>query len=122
MELKDCFKEDFKQWLLQSDNQKIRNLKSITYINYHRIYTKERDLKIDKIVEESLQEILNILLKEPLADYFWYYNTNEISYCTPSMGQENQLKYPVPGEAIRVDPDKIKVFLRDYKIEKILNK
>lgn len=116
MELKDCFKEDFKQWLLQSDNQKIRNLKSITYINYHRIYTTERDLKIDKIVEESLQEILNILLKEPLADYFCYeYPTNEISYCTPSMGPG-----PVPGEAIRVDPDKIKVFLRDYKIEKIL--
>ena len=117
MELKDCFKEDFKQWLLQSDNQKIRNLKSITYINYHRIYTTERDLKIDKIVEESLQEILNILLKEPLADYFWYYNTNEISYCTPSMGPG-----PVPGEAITVDTDKIKVFLRDYKIEKKLNK
>ena len=116
MELKDCFKEDFKQWLLQSDNQKIRNLKSMTYINNYHIITKAQyDLKIDKIVEESLQEILNILLKEPLADYFWYYKTNEISYCTPSMGPG-----PVPGEAIRVDPDKIKVFLRDYKIEKIL--
>ena len=103
MELKDCFKEDFKQWLYQSNNQKIRN--------HHRI---ERDLKIDKIVEESLQEILDILLIEPLADQFWY-NTNKITYCLPTSEVS-----PAPEETIRVDPDKIKVFLRDYKIEKIL--
>jgi hypothetical protein len=91
MELKDCFKENFIGWLASSNN-------------------------IDKIVEDSLQEILDILLREPLADYFWYGYPEyggKLSYCLTS----SQV-HPVPGDSLRVDGEKIKIFLRDYKIGK----
>ena len=93
MDLKDCFKEDFIGWLASSNN-------------------------IDKIVEDSLQEILDILLREPLADYFWYGYPEyggRLTYALPS-----SVPVPVPGDSLRVDREKIKIFLRDYKIGKIL--
>jgi hypothetical protein len=70
------------------------------------------------IVEESLREILDILLKEPLADYFWYKDLEhggKLFYSVPSDGPEL-----VPVTALRVDKEKIKIFLRDIKIEKLL--
>jgi len=93
MELKDCFKEDFIGWLASSNN-------------------------IDKIAEDSLQEILDILLREPLADYFWYGYPEyggRLTYALPS-----SVPGPVPGDALRVDKEKIKIFLRDYKIGELL--
>jgi hypothetical protein len=93
MDLKDCFKEDFIVWLASSNN-------------------------IDKIVEDSLQEILDILLREPLSDYFWYGYPEyggRLTYALPS-----SVPVPVPGDSLRVDGEKIKIFLRDYKIGKIL--
>jgi hypothetical protein len=97
MNIRDCFKEDFTGWLLKSN----KVVKSI---------------HIDE--EESLQEILDILLKEPEADYFWY------TY--PESG--SRLIYSLPKDevvsvgALIVDGNKIKAFLRNYKIESILNK
>lgn len=74
-------------------------------------------MDIDNIEKESLQEILDILIREPLADYFWYgypEHGGELSYSLPHHDV-------VPGDALRVDKDKIKIFLRDYKINKILD-
>jgi hypothetical protein len=105
MELKDCFKEDFIGWLASSNNINIK-----PYINHKS--------KLDKIVEDSLQEILDILLREPLADYFWYVYPEyggRLTYALPS-----SVPVPVPGDSLRVDREKIKIFLRDYKIGKIL--
>jgi hypothetical protein len=95
MNIKDCFKEDFTVWLLKSNNPNINE-------------------------KESLQEILDILLKEPLADYFWY------TY--PEVSKNSRLIYSLPKDevvpvgALIVDSNKIKAFLRNYKIESILNK
>jgi hypothetical protein len=95
MNIRDCFKEDFTGWLLKSNK-----------------------VHIDE--EESLQEILDILLKEPEADYFWY------TY--PEVDKNSRLIYSLPKDevvpvgALIVDSNKIKAFLRDYKIESILNK
>ena len=105
MELKDCFREDFSIWLNNSNHPKIK-----PYITHQS--------KLNKVVEESLQDILDILLREPLADYFWYgypENGGELSYSLPHHDV-------VPGNAIRVDKEKIKVFLRDIKIETILQR
>lgn len=95
LDLKDCFRvnfpaREFSEWLLKSNNPKVGE-------------------------EESLQEILSILLREPLADYFWYgypENGAELLYSLPP----HQV---VPGDALRVNKEKIKVFLRDYKLEKL---
>ena len=104
MKLKDCFREDFSIWLNNSNHPKIK-----PYITHQS--------KLNKVVEESLQEILDILLREPLADYFWYgyqEHGGKLSYSLPHHDV-------VPGNAIRIDKEKIKVFLRDIKIESLLN-
>ena len=103
IELKDCFREDFSIWLNNSNHPKIK-----PYITHQS--------KLNKVVEESLQDILDILLREPQADYFWYgypEHGGKLSYSSPHSDV-------VPGDAIRVDKEKIKVFLRDIKIEKLL--
>jgi hypothetical protein len=105
MELKDCFKEDFIVWLSKSNNLKIK-----PYITHQS--------KLNIIVEESLQEILQVLLREPLADYFWYgypEHGGKLSYSLPHHDV-------VPANALRVDKEKIKIFLRDIKIETILQR
>ena len=104
MKLKDCFREDFSIWLNNSNHPKIK-----PYITHQS--------KLNKVVEESLQEILDILLREPLADYFWYgyqEHGGKLSYSLPHHDV-------VPGNAIRIDKEKIKVFLRDIKIQTLLN-
>jgi hypothetical protein len=73
--------------------------------------------KINEVVKESLGEILDILLREPEADYFWYGHPEhggELSYSLPHHDV-------VPGNALRVDKEKIKIFLRDYKINQLIN-
>ena len=104
MELKDCFREDFSIWLNNSNHPKIK-----PYITHQS--------KLNKVVEESLQDILDILLREPLADYFWYGHPEhggKLSYLLPH-------HVVSPGGAIRIDKEKMKVFLRDIKIQTLLN-
>lgn len=78
--------------------------------------------KINEVVKESLEEILDILLKEPLADYFWYgyqEHGGKLSYSLPHPTKKEYLF--VSGNALRVDKEKIKIFLRDYKINQLIN-
>ena len=63
-----------------------------------------------------MEDILDILLREPLADYFWYgypEHGSELSYSLPHSDV-------VPGDALRVNKEKMKIFLRDYKLQQIL--
>lgn len=102
MNIKDCFKEDFTGWLLKSNNRSINE-------------------------KESLQEILDILLREPEADYFWY-TYPVVHYKGSNAAVDSRLIYSLPKDevvqvgALIVDSNKIKAFLRNYKIESILNK
>lgn len=101
MNIRDCFKEDFTGWLLKSNNPNVNE-------------------------KECLKEILDILLREPLADYFWYTYTEQ-GLSGPKVSSSRLIyslpKYQlVPSDSLRVDGDKVKSFLRDYKIESILNK
>ena len=103
MELKDCFREDFSIWLNNSNHPKIK-----PYITHQS--------KLNKVVEESLVEILDILLRDPQADYFWYgypEHGGKLSYALPHHDV-------VAAGSLRVDKEKIKIFLRDYKLEKLL--
>ena len=108
-ELKECFifqgEEDFTTWLLRSKCPKVG-----PYLGEER-FTNMR-LHVEG---ESLKEILDILLREPLADYFWYSYNGKLTYLVSS---ENQ---PVPNDALIVDSKRIKAFLRDIKIEAIIN-
>lgn len=106
MELRDCFKEDFTQWLLKSNNRSVNE-------------------------KECLKEILDILLREPEADYFWYtypvVAEIELIYHNRGISDSSRLIYSlpkdevVPSESLRVDKEKVKSFLRHIKIESILN-
>ena len=117
-ELKSCFKEDIDNWLFKSNNPKVydfqlncREFKPMHFMN------QMKNLNFQEIVNESLSEILDILLREPDADYFWYgYRENgpgKLTYSTPDHDV-------VPNDALHVDREKIKMFLRDIKINQIL--
>lgn len=102
MNLTDCFKEDFVEWLSKSNNPKIRHY-------------KQHHSKLNKIAEESLGDILDILLREPEADYFWYRypeHGGELLYSLPHHDV-------VPSGALRVDKEKMKSFLRNWKLNKL---
>jgi hypothetical protein len=110
MELKDCFKEDFILWLAKSNK---------FYNSNGLISDKYKHEQLDLLVKESLGEILDVLLREPLANYFWYGYPEyggKLCYTTPSLEA-----VAVPGDALKVDKEKIKIFLRDAKIDNILN-
>jgi hypothetical protein len=119
MELKDCFTENFTQWLLKSNNLRVGYSAQKDRL-WREVSIPEDRFKdmLAQVEEESLQEILDILLREPLADYFWYtYRENGGRLTYASLDQD-----VVPNGAIRVDKEKIKIFLRDIKIETILQR
>ena len=113
--LRDCLIVDFPvvpgkgftEWLLKSNNPKVG-----PYLGEDRF----KDILV-QVENESLQEILDILLREPLADYFWYTyreNGGALTYSLPDQDV-------VPSNALRVDKEKMKVFLRDIKLETLLH-
>lgn len=96
--LKDCFQEHFGTWLLAS--------------NYQFPFSEN----IEKIQTEVLKKILDILIKNNDADYFWFTypeNGSELTYSLPHHDV-------VPSDSLRVDKEKIKIFIRDWKINCIL--
>ena len=126
MELKDCFKvynypespiqkskNLFTEWLLKSSNNpKIQQAYEIGEKRFKDV--------LEQIEKETLEEILNILLKEPLADYFWY-EMGKLYYSSPINEISTEKWRSIRYYTIRVDEQKIKIFLRDYKIQTLLN-
>jgi len=109
--LKDCFRQEFGEWLLSSNCPDIGPFKGEWWMESSRMRRQ-----FSKIESDSLRAILDILLIYPEADYFWY------TY--PENGRRLTWVLPhhevVPGDGLRVDKDKIKSFLRDIKINQIL--
>lgn len=116
--LRECFTEDFTQWLLKSNNPKVDSIfKFLIQHNFMLPYfTENKDMWV-RVENESLQEILDILQREPLADYFWYTYKEHGGGLTYALPHHDV----VPSGALRVDKEKIKVFLRDIKIEMLLH-
>ena len=117
LDLKDCFKEDFINWLAKSNNPKLPYIgpPDIVPMKPTDKFLSRYQSELSRIAEESLQDILDILLREPEADYFWYgypEHGSKLSYSLPHHDT-------VPGSALRVDKEKIKSFLRNWKLEKL---
>ena len=111
-QLKQCFTEDFTTWIGRSNNRKAKELVS-EMLNLGPTFNWN---KFHYFEDECLQEILNIILRESKADYFWYTDKGELYYYIPKDELES-----VPSDSLRVDKDKIKALLRDIKINTILN-
>ena len=115
-ELRNSLHPDFNftQWLLQSNNPKVAPYRNTQkYANVDEAFKENLSL----LEGESLEEMLDILIREPLADYFWYnYPSNGGGLCYSLPHHD-----VVPSDALRVDKQKIKEFLRDIKIEMVLN-
>jgi hypothetical protein len=113
--LRECFTEDFTQWLLKSNNPKVGSIFKFL-IQHNFVEDRHKDMWV-RVENESLQEILDILQREPLADYFWYTYKEHGGGLTYALPHHDV----VPSDALRIDKEKIKVFLRDIKIETILD-
>lgn len=110
--LKYCFLEDFTVWLVNSNNPNI-DLPIPIDKDVPLYLTREMENRVMEVEIESLREIFEVLLLNPLADYFWYNYKGELTWSLP----ETQV---VPAYSLRVNRDKIKVFLRSCKIEELL--
>lgn len=94
----------FTDWLLKSNCSKIG-----PYLKEDRF----RSL-LETIEYECLQEILNVLMKSPEADYFWYSHKGELTWADTEQNE-------VHVDSLRVNKERIKIFLRDIKINQVLN-
>ncbi len=125
MDPRYCFKEDFTNWLKKSNHPFFSTKYSDAKGSNPdptlawQIYNK---VDMDKAEKESLQQILNILHKEPLADYFWY-TQNDFTGFKAVGGGKLIYALPhhdvVPAGSLRVDSDKIKSLLRDIKLDEL---
>ena len=96
--------KDFETWLLKSNCSKIGPyLKEDRFINMRQ-----------EVVYTCLQEIFDVLMKSPQADYFWYSHKGKLTWAEPEQDE-------VPINSLRVNKEKIKVFLRDIKINQVIN-
>ena len=153
MELKDCFigpfswrnktqvsgspsPEGFTEWLLKiSNNPKVQQA-YLGELDSDKEWEDRLNDMLDQVVKESLKQILDILLIEPTADYFWY-EGGYLYYSVPSnrtfqkfvqngyylqFGEAGSIDAieGVPSNAIRVNKEKMKIFLRDYKLQTLL--
>ena len=129
--LKDCLYEptygtggmgantDFETWLLGSNCSKVGPyLKEDRFVNMRQhppaMVAAE---KWRWVVYTCLEEILDVLMKNPEADYFWYTYPEHGGKLTWSEPHHDV----VPSDSLRVDKQKIKVLLRDIKINQLLN-
>ena len=97
--------KDFETWLLQSNCGRVGPyLKEDRFINMRQ-----------EVVYTCLQEIFDVLIRCPQADYFWYgYNNSGLTWVEPEQDE-------VPSDSLRVNKDKIRLFLRDIKINQVIN-
>lgn len=118
--LKKCFKQDFDEWIWHSNDKVIDDIKEIIHINTSSETISETikrialDVTLPNRKEEILNQILDILIREPNADYFWFHYDGELIYTLPA-----DYVQEVPGDAIRVDKAKIKSLIRDIKLNQI---
>ena len=114
--LKKCFKQDFDEWIWHSNDKVIDDIKEIIHINTSSETIKRiaLDVTLPNRKEEILNQILDILIREPNADYFWFHYAGQLTYTLPT-----DYVQPVPGDAIRVDNAKIKSLIRDIKLNQI---
>lgn len=101
----------FLKFLAESNHPEIVKAKEQKKINSETsVLSKCREIQ-----ESVLNQILEVLLIEPEADYFWYGH--------PEHGSKFHYSLPhhdvVPSGALRVDKEKIKSFLRNWKLEKL---
>ena len=123
LDLKECFHSETKSFPKLTPQGAF--LKFLAESNHPEIVKAKEQKKINsetsvlgkcrEIQESVLNQILEVLLIEPEADYFWY------GY--PDYGSKFSYSLPhhdvVPADALRVDKEKIKSFLRNWKLEKL---
>ena len=118
LDLKDCFHSErnssqgaFLKFLANSNHPEIVKTKEQ---KKHISGTPVLD-KCKEIQESVLNQILETLLIEPEADYFWYRYPEHGSKFSYSLPHHDV----VPSGALRVDKEKIKSFLRNWKLENL---
>jgi hypothetical protein len=104
--LKRSFDKDFSEWLAGSNNSDIRNLSNQP--------TSIKQITIEQIVNQSLSEILKVLVDNKEANHFWYNWKGNLIWSLPT----DQV---IPSDCICIEYEKVVSILRDWKISKVLD-
>lgn len=101
----NSFDRDFLEWLVHSNNVDIKTL--------DRLPASIRDIKLNSIVNQSLMDILQILILNKEANYFWYNWKGELTWSLPHY-------QVVPSDCIFIKSEKVVSIIRDYKISQVI--
>ena len=112
--LKTCFLKNFDEWIWHSNDNIIKNTKHNVIFGNNGESKFVLGVTLPNRKEEVLKQILDILIREPNADYFWFNYKGKLTYTLPA-----DYLQAVPGDAIRVDKAKIKSLIRDFKLNQI---
>lgn len=112
--LKTCFLINFDEWIWHSNDSIIQDTKHNVVFGNKGDTKFSLDVTLPNRKEEVLNQILDILIREPNADYFWFHYDGGLTYTLPA-----DYVQPVPGDAIRVDKAKIKSLIRDIKLKEL---
>lgn len=104
--LKRSFDRDFLEWLAGSNNSDIRNLSNQP--------TSIKQIELRDIVNQSLIDILKVLVDNKEANHFWYNWKGILTWSLPT----DQV---VPSDCICIEYEKVVSILRDWKISKVLD-
>jgi hypothetical protein len=110
--LKRSFDRDFSEWLAGSNNSDIRNLQvHPTSIN---------QIELNHIVNQSLSEILQVLVDNKEANHFWYNWKGNLTWSLPTDQVAPSADQVAPSDSICIEYEKVVSILRDWKISKVL--
>ena len=112
--LKTCFLINFDEWIWHSNDSIIQDTKHNVVFGNKGDTKFSLDVTLPNRKEEVLNQILDILIREPNADYFWFHYDGRLTYTLPA-----DYVQAVPGDAIRVDKAKIKSLIRDIKLKEL---
>jgi len=104
--LKRSFDKDFSEWLAGSNNSDIRNLPNQP--------TSTKQIELGDIVNQSLSEILQVLVDNKEANHFWYHWNGYLTWSLPT-------DKVAPGDSICIKYETVVSILRDWKISKVLD-
>lgn len=109
-----CFLSDFDTWLWNSNHHIFKRLKKDAQLLLIDISKWDEWRESQKEYKtQSMSEILNVLIRYPEADYFWYSYNGVLTWSLPTDEE-------VHADSIRINKSEFRRFIRNWNIDIIL--